>query len=177
METRTGRCGEWANVFTFMCYAIGVPVRYIWNSEDHVWTEVYSESQQRWVHVDACEAAFDKPLIYADGWGKKMAYAIAFSTQGVADVTRRYVRTPEKALPRNKVDEDALQSVIVALTADIRDKLSPAFRLECEDRDDIERAELMSCAESAPTTTQDVGPRESGRGDWTKARGEDGTQA
>ena len=52
---------------------------------DHVWTEVYSISQHRWLHCDSCENACDKPLLYEIGWGKKLSYVLAFSKDQVSE--------------------------------------------------------------------------------------------
>jgi peptide-N4-(N-acetyl-beta-glucosaminyl)asparagine amidase len=77
-ETRIGRCGEWANAFTALCVALGHTSRRILDWTDHVWTEVWIDSYQRWVHMDCCENIFDAPITYEQGWGKKLTYLIAF---------------------------------------------------------------------------------------------------
>lgn len=64
LETRKGRCGEWANCFTLCCRAAGLTARYVVDWTDHVWTEYYSHSHDRWIHLDSCEAAYDQPLLY-----------------------------------------------------------------------------------------------------------------
>nr|XP_020476497.1 peptide-N(4)-(N-acetyl-beta-glucosaminyl)asparagine amidase [Monopterus albus] len=172
LETRKGRCGEWANCFTLCCRALGLEARYIWDSTDHVWTEIYSVSQHRWLHCDSCENVCDKPLLYEVGWGKKLAYVLAFSKDQVVDVTWRYsCNHPEVLSRRTAVQEAWLLHTINRLNASRQQSLSPDRKKELTERLLVELVEFISPKNPKPGQ---LGGRSSGSLAWRIARGETG---
>ena len=59
------------------------------------------------------------------GWGKKLSYIVAFSKDGVADVTRRYTKDWDEVLSRRtQVSEMWLASSCLALTHRERSHMS-----------------------------------------------------
>uniref|UniRef100_A0A4W6FQJ5 Peptide-N(4)-(N-acetyl-beta-glucosaminyl)asparagine amidase n=1 Tax=Lates calcarifer TaxID=8187 RepID=A0A4W6FQJ5_LATCA len=170
LETRRGRCGEWANCFTLCCRALGLEARYIWDSTDHVWTEIYSVSQRRWLHCDSCENVCDKPLLYEVGWGKKLAYVLAFSKEQVVDVTWRYSCKHSEVLSRRtRVQEAWLLHTINGLNAVRQQSLSPERKKVLTERLLVELVEFISPKTPKPG---ELGGRNSGSLAWRIARGE-----
>ncbi|XP_068689230.1 peptide-N(4)-(N-acetyl-beta-glucosaminyl)asparagine amidase-like [Montipora foliosa] len=111
LETRCGRCGEIANCKALVLRAMGFEVRHVTDWTDHVWVEVYSESQQRWIHCDGGKC--DENELYERWWGKKLTYIIAFSKEQVVDVTWRYsVKQKEVAQRRLLVREEWLSKTL-----------------------------------------------------------------
>ncbi|XP_052796357.1 peptide-N(4)-(N-acetyl-beta-glucosaminyl)asparagine amidase-like [Mya arenaria] len=174
LETREGRCGEWANCFTLCCRALGFEARYVLDWTDHVWTEVYSESQQRWVHCDPCENACDKPLIYEVGWGKKLTYIIAFSVDDIEDVTWRYSADFEALLSRRK----ECREMWLVKTLYNLDKSKWTSMPEGKKNQRLKRkvAELVEFMTPKKADGKNLSGRSTGSVEWRLARGEMGTQ-
>lgn len=98
LETRRGRCGEFTNCFAAILSSCDIDCRLIQNMQDHVWVEYWSEKHQRYIHVDPCENAIDKPLVYETGWGHRLSLVIAVNQYQCVDVTRRYTQHMDTAL-------------------------------------------------------------------------------
>ncbi|CAH8558739.1 unnamed protein product [Schistosoma turkestanicum] len=138
LETRLGRCGEWANCFTLFLVSAERRTNQPWFDScrlimdwtDHVWCEVWLNdkytNQKRWVHCDPCEVQLDKPLLYESGWNKKVNYIMAYTvpprllhqksdntenlfTVDIQDVTWRYTQKfREVQSRRNMIRESTL---------------------------------------------------------------------
>ncbi|XP_023217044.1 peptide-N(4)-(N-acetyl-beta-glucosaminyl)asparagine amidase-like [Centruroides sculpturatus] len=168
--TRSGRCGEWANCFTFLCRALGFDSRLISDWTDHAWTEVYSVSRARWIHCDPCENACDTPLVYESGWGKKINYIMAFSKDEVQDVTWRYTAKPKEVLSRRTLcNEDWLLQQIFFFTNKLQNRFSKERKTELLHRKIRELVEFLS---TRTAKDEELIGRTSGSLDWRLARSE-----
>lgn len=169
-DTKTGRCGEWANLFGCVLRCFNYDTRFVDNFEDHVWNEYYSESLKRWIHVDSCENAWDTPLIYEQGWGRNMTYILAHSVHGVYDVTRRYVKDWNFISSRRKIiDDDRLSYIIDQQRNILREVIEPELIEYLAYRDVMEQVELLKV--KSISEAELIG-RQSGSEEWRKDRGE-----
>ena len=173
LETRTGRCGEWANCFGLILRASGYETRVVLDYTDHVWNEAWSELQKRWLHCDSCEAKLDSPLLYEQGWGKKLTYVFAESIYGVKDVILRYTKDfAEVKKRRGQVPEPWIALYTKDVSQRLRSSLQPADFKRMQERDESEDLELQ---QGRVVSTGEVQPRESGDLAWRQARGELGS--
>lgn len=173
LETRKGRCGEWANCFTLYCRAFGYESRLIMDFTDHVWTECYSALLGRWMHLDPCEGIYDKPLLYEKGWKKNLTYIIALAKDGVYDVTKRYTRKWHEVLSRRNItSEAALNNLLSNLTRECRKNLTSPVISTLEERDHIEAEELEKYLHSTGEASISLPGRLSGDKEWRISRSE-----
>uniref|UniRef100_A0A182Q7B3 Peptide-N(4)-(N-acetyl-beta-glucosaminyl)asparagine amidase n=1 Tax=Anopheles farauti TaxID=69004 RepID=A0A182Q7B3_9DIPT len=177
LQTRRGRCGEWANCFTFLCRCLGYDARYVFSTGDHVWTEVWSERRQRWIHVDPCENVLDAPLMYEHGWHKEITYVFGFARDDVQDVSFRYTNDHQRLLQRRRqagaCPEQDLLDAIWKLRTKRRAGLSctPERVSFLRKRTIDECLELLGNAGRVPSAAEREG-RSSGSLEWRLQRGE-----
>lgn len=89
----------------------------------------------------------------SSGWGRKLAYCIAFSNDGATDVTRRYVRTPAThALPRTRCPEEVLLWIMLEIRKIRRDNLDKPARMHLVKEDDREERQLRGFVAQALTS-------------------------
>ncbi|GAB4835995.1 Peptide-N(4)-(N-acetyl-beta-glucosaminyl) asparagine amidase [Ancistrocladus abbreviatus] len=177
LETKRGRCGEWANCFTLYCRAFGYESRLILDFTDHVWTECFSIHLGRWMHLDPCEGIYDNPLLYEKGWGKKLNYVIAIARDGVYDVTKRYTRKWHEVLSRRSITtESTLSSILANLRKECRKHLASELLsvLEERDRNEIEILERNLLVKE--DTSISLPGRRSGNKEWRISRSEYGSR-
>ncbi|WVR03834.1 hypothetical protein IAU60_000831 [Kwoniella sp. DSM 27419] len=179
LRAREGRCGEWAQLFYVFMRAKGIESRYIWNSEDHVWCEYWSPALRHWVHVDPCEAATNKSLLYARGWGKKQACCLAFGPSGAEDVTRAYVDDYDGPCQRRRRakgwNELELSRALHAHTVSIRLSLDLAEKDRLQSMDNAQRLWMENEeARMREAEVMELGGRVSGPEEWRKMRDEMG---
>jgi len=133
LETRLGRCGEWANCYCSILRSVGFETRYIQDYTDHVWVEVFlcdsgNEAEcydGKWVHCDPCENAIDTPLVYEQGWGKTLSYVLAFARDHCLDVTRRYTKKGISVLSPGRAefgDEQAFKNTMKQVCRFVEDE-------------------------------------------------------
>ncbi|CAB3257315.1 unnamed protein product [Arctia plantaginis] len=172
LRTRRGRCGEWANCFALLCRALGYDTRYVYDTTDHVWCEVFDNDSKTWLHADPCEAKLNTPLMYEHGWDKKLSYVIAVSRDDIQDVTWRYTLNHKQTLlRRNSCSEQELLDSLLSLREHRQRHLSEARRKYLAKRTLHELVLLMQ--EKKPTDYESHG-RISGSIQWRSERGEVG---
>lgn len=171
LETRHGRCGEWANCFTLILTALKMEARLVVDWTDHVWTEVWFDG--RWHHCDPCEACLDAPQMYESGWGKKLSYIVAFSPHEVVDVSARYTRNWPELLNRRKALGETEFAEIIS-TQDVLARSKSGLELPTWRKEEENELFSLRAVRNEPVSQTELCGRTSGSHEWRRERGECG---
>lgn len=176
LETRTGRCGEWAIAFTFICISLGYDSRLVYCTTDHVWCEVWNNKQNRWVHVDPCENVYDNPFMYQCGWNKTIDLVVAYGKHEVRDVTWRYTTKWKQTLEdrKRKFNQSTIDSRIESLNNQLQSSLTIDERLKLNQKWLIELIEFIRTPDQDDIQIDDkaLQGRQSGSLQWRLGRAE-----
>lgn len=179
LETRRGRCGEWAQCFTLCARALGYDSRFVLDWTDHVWTEVFLDGS--WIHCDSCEGVLDSPLMYESGWQKKLSYVIAFSIEEVVDVTKRYTRHfYDSEFQKRRRDIGISEEFLSEALRNINNQLQifmPPYRatfIKKKQEKEMEELEQKQSISEDNLKDEEKRGRISGSKEWKEARGESG---
>ncbi|XP_034651227.1 peptide-N(4)-(N-acetyl-beta-glucosaminyl)asparagine amidase [Drosophila subobscura] len=170
LVSRKGRCGEYANCFTFLCRCLDYDARLVHSHFDHVWTEVFSETQMRWLHVDPSDNVVDSPLMYQHGWKRGIDYVFAYSRDDAQDVTWRYTNNHQEILQQRKLCDE--KELIQTLNA-IRDKRQQSCSAERKKfLSQRNMFEVIGLTLERKPTENELKGRSSGSLSWRQSRGE-----
>ncbi|EDW08409.1 peptide-N(4)-(N-acetyl-beta-glucosaminyl)asparagine amidase [Drosophila mojavensis] len=170
LVSRKGRCGEFANCFTFLCRSLDYDARLVHSHFDHVWTEVFSEKQMRWLHVDPSDNVVDSPLMYQHGWKRNIDYIFGYSRDDAQDVTWRYTNNHQQILKQRKLcSEKELIAALNVIRAKRQQFASEERKKFLSQRNLCEVIEMT--VERTPTESELKG-RSSGSLSWRQSRGE-----
>ncbi|KAJ8602136.1 hypothetical protein CTAYLR_001656 [Chrysophaeum taylorii] len=117
LRDKRGRCGEYSKAMLSVALALGLPARWVFDTTDHVWVEVFFE--HKWIHLDPCEAALDMPNLYAS-WGKNGSVVVAFESHKAEDVTSKYYPDPASVTTirqQNNLTDSMIQTILDQYTA------------------------------------------------------------
>ena len=153
------------------CRALELDTRMCVDWTDHVWAEVWSQAEARWLHVDPGEA-LDKPLVYEAGWGKKLTYVIASSKDEIQDVTWRYSKDHAATRSRRTlVRPRRLTALLLRLSAARQAGVSEQEKARLTARRLAECLELVVARKAGEGEGEG---RRTGSLAWRLARGEEG---
>ncbi|XP_017074871.1 peptide-N(4)-(N-acetyl-beta-glucosaminyl)asparagine amidase isoform X2 [Drosophila eugracilis] len=170
LVSRKGRCGEYANCFTFLCRTLDYDARIVHSHFDHVWTEVYSEAQVRWLHVDPSENVVDSPLMYQHGWKRHIDYVLAYSHDDIQDVTWRYTNDHQKVLQLRKLcSEKEMVQTLEKIRTKRRKNCTAERRLLLGQRN---MSEVIGMTLEREPSENELKGRSSGSLTWRQSRGE-----
>eukprot|EP00037_Helgoeca_nana_P013258 m.121940 g.121940 ORF g.121940 m.121940 type:complete len:175 (-) comp21930_c0_seq1:585-1109(-) len=135
--------------------------------------ECYSEDLDRWVHMDCCENAWDSPLMYERGWGKKLSYIFSFTKGNVTDTTWRYSKDVAGSCSRRGgCGEAELVLLLEEINTELHRRHPDTTPAETDKRRIVELCSFLSDVKEV--SASELLGRQSGSEEWRRARGEIG---